>query len=202
VKKFLIMGALALGLVAMPRQEASAWVKCNFSVGLNWSWESANNSALWGLWRNGQVPGYPSDAWCCSPGSGSWGSGLYGMGAFPGYGPYGGDPGYGRDPGYGPPPHNGAPPYTAPAPTPAPTPAPKNNDNTPPPQASGWYGNSAYQAVGYYQAPSYYQSPASYYPSSNYYGGYSGYSGYSGYGGYTGYGYYGNSQVPSYWYGN
>src|SRR5437763_1735249 len=62
VKKFLMIGALALGLAAVSGQEASAWIKCNFSVGLNWSWESGNNSFLWGLWTSGQAPGYPTDA--------------------------------------------------------------------------------------------------------------------------------------------
>ena len=77
MKKFLMIGALALGLAAVSGQEASAWIKCNFSVGLNWSWESGNNSFLWGLWSSGQVPGYPSDL------------GTLGVG-YPGPSPYAG----------------------------------------------------------------------------------------------------------------
>jgi hypothetical protein len=173
VKKFLIMAGLALGVAAVSSQQASAWIKCNFSVGLNWSWESGNNSFLWGLWTSGQAPGYPTDVGCnpfCPPG--------YAFGGFPG-GPAYGDFG-GHAPAY-----NGEPPqgYTAPAPTPA----DKGKEGGTSTQSTSWYGNSAYQPASYYQAPSYYpQAPAAYYPSYNSYGGYSGY---------------GYSQVPSYWYG-
>jgi hypothetical protein len=189
VKKFLIMAGLALGVAAVSWQQASAWIKCNFSVGLNWCWESGNNSFLWGAWTSGQVPGSPTDVGCCH--------GFCGVGGFPGcdYGGYGGYGGYG-DHGYpsgygghGYPSGDQAPGYQAPAPTPADKDKGGKEGGTST-QAPSWYGNSAYQPAGYYQAPSYYQAPAAYYPSYNYYGGYSGY------------GYYGNRQAPSYWYGN
>ncbi len=59
MKRFLMMGALALGVVALSQQHASAWIK--FNIGFNISFESGNNCWLWGLFRNGQVPGYPTD---------------------------------------------------------------------------------------------------------------------------------------------
>src|SRR5207249_4449700 len=36
---------------------ADAWMNAKFSIGLNWQIQSANNNFLWGLWKNGQVPG-------------------------------------------------------------------------------------------------------------------------------------------------
>src|SRR5437764_10386456 len=61
VKKFLMVGVLALGGLALSQQQASAWSKFNMSIGLNISYEAANNNFFWGLFRNGQVPGYPTD---------------------------------------------------------------------------------------------------------------------------------------------
>ncbi len=181
MKKFLIAAALAVGVAALSLQPASAWIKFNFSAGINWTWESGNNSFLWGLWTSGQAPGWPTDVGC-----------LPGCGPSPYAAGFGGLPGWygdthGMAPYYGAGDHGSG--YVAPQPTPANPPADKGKDagNG---QASSWYGNSAYQPASYHQAPSYYQAPAAYYPSYNYYGGYSGY------------GSYGYSQVPSYWYGN
>ncbi len=58
MKKILIVGVLAIGMLASSQQEASAWVKSQFGIGLNWNWQSGGNSLLWGAWRNGQ-PGGP-----------------------------------------------------------------------------------------------------------------------------------------------
>jgi hypothetical protein len=57
MKKFLAVGILALGLIAMSQNQASAWVKWNVGVGLNLGWSSGGNNLLWGAWQNGQVPG-------------------------------------------------------------------------------------------------------------------------------------------------
>jgi hypothetical protein len=184
VKKFLIISALALGLAAVVEQEASAWIKCNFSVGLNWSWESGNNSFLWGAWTSGQVPGWPTDAW---------------NGTHANPSPYtmmgGGPVVYGDHGGYPPPGPHGDNGFVAPPPgQTAEPPAGKGGGTPPPPQptTTGQYGTNGYQPVGYYQAPaSYYQAPNYSTPSYGYYGGQ----------GYYGYGSYGNYQVPSYWYG-
>ena len=181
MKRFLIIGALALGLVAMSRQEASAWIKCRFSVGLNWSWDSGNNNFLWGFMKNGQVPGYPTDFYAGgasmpppSPYAGMMGGGM--VGGYPDMG------------GHAP---TGGPGFVAPAPSQTQEPPTGKGNNSPAPgqpTAVNWYGNSSYQPVGYNQAPSYNQTPRYNYGS---YGSQ----------GYTGYGSSGFSQVPSYWYG-
>ena len=57
MKKVLAIGLLALGVLALAHQEASAWINHRFGVGVNWSFQSGGNSALWGGWRNGQPPG-------------------------------------------------------------------------------------------------------------------------------------------------
>jgi hypothetical protein len=56
VKHILIAGLLAIGAIAVSQQPASAWVNSRFSIGLNYENQSANNSILWGAWRNGQIP--------------------------------------------------------------------------------------------------------------------------------------------------
>ena len=70
MKKFIVVGLLALGLTAVSQQQASAWYKLNFSIGMNFNWESGNNSYLWGMVNSGQYPGYASD----SRHNYSWGS--------------------------------------------------------------------------------------------------------------------------------
>lgn len=57
MKKVLALGLLALGLIALSQQEASAWKNSRFGIGLNWDYQSGGNSFFWGLWRNGQPPG-------------------------------------------------------------------------------------------------------------------------------------------------
>jgi hypothetical protein len=173
VKKFLIVGALALGLVFVGQQRASAWIKFNVGFGFNWTFESGNNCWLWGLFRNGQLPGSPTDA-CCGQGCGFGGFG-HGFGGYDmGYGGYYGDV------------HTGS---HAPAQQ-NPQGEQKNGDSGK--TTSAYY--PGYQPVGYsYPAQGYY--PSSGYSSPGYYPSY-GYSGY-GYGAYqapsywygSGYGY-------------
>src|SRR5690348_14853240 len=56
MKRFLAIYLAALAVVAMSQTKASAWSKCNFNIGLHISRESADNSLLWGLYRNGPHP--------------------------------------------------------------------------------------------------------------------------------------------------
>jgi len=58
MKKFAIIGMLALAATALPQQQASAWVNCKFGIGLNIGFSCGGNSWLWGAFRNGQ-PGEP-----------------------------------------------------------------------------------------------------------------------------------------------
>src|SRR5262249_370664 len=57
MKKFLLMGVLALTLAALSQQSASAWVHWKFGIGMNIERQSGGNEVLWGVWRNGQPPG-------------------------------------------------------------------------------------------------------------------------------------------------
>lgn len=57
MKKLLSMGLLTLCALALAERPAHAWVNSKFSIGLNWHLQSGNNNVLWGLWKNGQVPG-------------------------------------------------------------------------------------------------------------------------------------------------
>jgi hypothetical protein len=195
VKKWTLMGALALSIAAVSGQQASAWYKVGFSAGVNFTWESGNNSYLWGAWRSGNIPGHPTDlpTWVSHypqsnsaiAGGGGFGGGFGGdFSGMNGGIPYGHGAPNGGDPGYtGPQPQSKEPPMDK-----------KGGDNnggngnngSVSRPASASTGYNGYQPVGYqYQAPNYsYQAPA--------------YSGYN-YG--YGYGSYGYSQVPSYWYG-
>jgi len=56
MKKFVVMGALALVLAAGFQQTALAWINAKFGVGLNWSYQSGGNNLAWGVFRNGQPP--------------------------------------------------------------------------------------------------------------------------------------------------
>jgi hypothetical protein len=181
VKKFLMVGALAVGVALLAQQRASAWQKWSVFVGLGISYEGGNNSSFWGGFRSGQVPGYPTDV-------GS--HGYFNAGAAPGfdygYGGYGGNGAY-----YAPAPQNGAavqPQFQAPQPKPVPEEKKE--------QKTSWYGNPNYQpAVYYYQAPAYTAPAQNYYQQQPYYY-------YPGYGYYPSHGSsYGGQQVPSYWYG-
>jgi hypothetical protein len=57
MKKILVAGLFAIGLLAITQQQASAWVNSKFGIGLNWDLQSGGNQILWGAWRNGQPPG-------------------------------------------------------------------------------------------------------------------------------------------------
>jgi hypothetical protein len=147
MKKILTAGLLALSAALITDQQASAWVNCKFSVGLNWNWQSGGNNFLWGAFRNGQPP-CPDGA---HPG------GYYGHPTtFPGFQQYGPQDFqyFGRN-------GNGATPtpgQTAPT-TPAAQPAHTS-------QVSG-YGSNVYQQVGYTTDASnpyyYYYYPQTYY---------------------------------------
>lgn len=144
MKKVLAIGLLTVALAAASQQEASAWVKWNFSAGINFSYESGNNSWLWGAFKNGQVPGYPTDGYYTGP-CGAANS----FGCPPGGASYGMPYNFG----YAAAPTSGD--WQAPAPAPAPA-APKKTEQ------AYWYGNQHYQpAVYYYPAANnyYYQPP-------------------------------------------
>ncbi len=57
MKKVVLTGLLALGVLAISHQQASAWVNSRFGIGLNWDRQSGGNNFLWGAYRNGQPPG-------------------------------------------------------------------------------------------------------------------------------------------------
>jgi hypothetical protein len=57
MKKIVVAGLVAVSLLAIANQPASAWVNARFGVGLNWNLQSGANNWLWGAWRNGQIPG-------------------------------------------------------------------------------------------------------------------------------------------------
>ena len=150
MKKIIVMSFLVVGVIMFAEQQASAWVNSRFGIGLSDHKQSANTSLLWGLWRNGQIPG---------PDMGGQGGSPYG--GAPYGSPYGGPRFAASQPGFmpmpsgpGPVAHQGAfaDPYFAGAPYAT---APMN------------YG-SPYQFANY-PRPSYYY-PSVYYPSAYYYG--------------------------------
>ncbi|MBI2806860.1 MAG: hypothetical protein HYX68_17920 [Planctomycetes bacterium] len=57
MKKFFASGMLAICLIALSQQQASAWINTRFGVGLNWQWQSGGNNLLWGAYRGAQPPG-------------------------------------------------------------------------------------------------------------------------------------------------
>jgi hypothetical protein len=59
MRRFLLMGLAAIGLSLASEQTAQAWVNSQFSIGLNWKWQSSNNCWFFGLFCNGPGP--------CSP---------------------------------------------------------------------------------------------------------------------------------------
>jgi hypothetical protein len=67
VNKLIVAGALALGLVLTGQQEASAWTKWSVNAGISVNYEGGNNNFLWGMFRSGQVPGYPTDVCMTGP---------------------------------------------------------------------------------------------------------------------------------------
>lgn len=57
MKKVLALGTLAIALIALSQDQASAWVNKRFGIGLNYSRQSGGNNFGWGAYRNGQPPG-------------------------------------------------------------------------------------------------------------------------------------------------
>jgi len=57
MKRIPCTAVMALGLMLASQQQASAYCKFNFGVGLNLGWEGANNSVLWGVLKGGPGPG-------------------------------------------------------------------------------------------------------------------------------------------------
>jgi hypothetical protein len=154
------MGVLALTLAAVAAPRAHAWAKFNFGVGLNLSYEAANNCWLWGALRNGPT-GVEYPNWANGSifdHNGNYGNGLYNSNVPPGYG-------YPAGP--------GDPSWTPPAPTPGKDGKGANPDNTkktsyfqPVAYPYADYGQGGYSSgspsyyawpynYGYYQAPSY-----------------------------------------------
>lgn len=56
MKRFLFACSLALGALVADNQQASAWNKFNFNIGMNISYEAAENNFLWGVFRSGPHP--------------------------------------------------------------------------------------------------------------------------------------------------
>src|SRR5262245_22685467 len=57
MKRFLVVGVVALGVVLATQQQAPAWINFKMGVGLNWHWQSGGNNILWGVFHDGQPPG-------------------------------------------------------------------------------------------------------------------------------------------------
>ncbi len=55
--KRLAFGVAAVALVLASQQQASAWSKFNFGVGLNVGWQGGGNSVLWGVLKGAPTPG-------------------------------------------------------------------------------------------------------------------------------------------------
>ena len=151
MKKLLSIGMLTVCALALSEHQAKAWVNAKFSIGLNWQLQSANNNFLWGLYKNGQVPGPEAFG----------GGGPYPQGVGPGpmMAPPGAFPYFGQAPQGQPqafPAQTGAPPLAA-------------------VQQQAYYGTAQgyynpYQSVSY--QPSNYYYPNYYNPSYQQYSGY------------------------------
>jgi hypothetical protein len=149
MKKLLSIGLLTVCALALSERPAQAWVNAKFSIGLNWQLQSANNNFLWGVFKNGQVPGPEA----FGPGGVS-SPYPYGAGPGPMVTPPGGFPFFGQNP-------QGTP-QNFPAQTAAP---PQANAQ---PQQTAYYGMAPgyynpYQTVSY--QPSAYYYPSYYYPN-------------------------------------
>jgi hypothetical protein len=57
MKKLLSIGLLTVCAFAISEHQAQAWLNSKFNIGLSWNIQSGNNNFLWGVWKNGQVPG-------------------------------------------------------------------------------------------------------------------------------------------------
>ncbi len=146
MKRLLSIGLLTVCALAVSERQANAWVNAKFSIGMNWHLQSANNNTLWGVFKNGQVPGPEA----------------FGAGMYPGPIPFGTNPPGGTFPFYG----NGPQGY--------PQGMPAQAAPTQAPQQHAYYGQNAFQSASY-QPSSYYDYNYNYsYSYPNY--GYSGYS--------------------------
>jgi hypothetical protein len=159
MNRFLSLGMLALTALLATEQQAPAWVNFKFGAGINWHWQSGNNSILWGVVRDGQPPGPEFfNPYGCPPGgySGAFGlpNGHYGpqdfqyFGAAPRQNPAAGQP--------------------AATPTPPTTLPPTAQQAYGYGVAPGWPSQSIYQPVSYnpYYTTSNYYTPNYYYPAS------------------------------------
>ena len=57
MKRMIVAAVLALAALAGSQQRASAWVKWNFTAGINWCYEGGGNSILWGAYQSSPYPG-------------------------------------------------------------------------------------------------------------------------------------------------
>ena len=57
MRHLLTAGLLAVAALVTTARPADAWINAKFSAGVNWHWQSGNNSLLWGLFHDGQTPG-------------------------------------------------------------------------------------------------------------------------------------------------
>ena len=57
MKKIVLAGLVAICMMALSQQQASAWRNTKFGIGLNFETQSGGNKAFWGAWKNGQPPG-------------------------------------------------------------------------------------------------------------------------------------------------
>jgi hypothetical protein len=140
VNKLIVAGALALGLVLTAQQQASAWTKWSVNAGISINYEGGNNNFLWGMYRSGQIPGYPTDVYMGSPFGGGGPAPLVGPDCPYGYPIYG---------------------SAAPVTTEPPVAAPKTNTQ------AVYYPN---QPAAYYPNAGSYQYPAYGYSYGNGYG--------------------------------
>ena len=167
MRRFLIACVVALAVMAVQEQKASAWCNFNFSAGVNLSWQAGDNCYLWGLCKSGPYPGTQAQVGNCSPFAGLCGNGCCngngnGGGWGNGYGYGGGSQYFGGYPVTGDTSVLPAPTQsTTPAPAPTPNPGAKPQQTT---QQIGYY---SYPAAGYaytgYYGNSYYQAPSYWY---------------------------------------
>jgi hypothetical protein len=187
MKKYLSIGMLTVCALVISEHQAQAWVNSKFNIGLSWNLQSGNNSYLWGLWRNGQVPGPepygpgpggpppgPPYAFGNAPPQGNLPQGAYTQaipqGTYPQAQPTGYPQGYPQNVPQGVTMQTAPPPLQASAQQPAYA-APN----------MGWYNQNPYQTVSYQPNANGYAYPQ---PNYNYY--------------YPAY----QAQVPYYWYGS
>lgn len=57
MRKVFVTGLLAVCLMAVSQQQASAWTNARFGIGMNFGFSSGGNSLGWGIIRGAQPPG-------------------------------------------------------------------------------------------------------------------------------------------------